>query len=279
MSGPIARRVPRWKRRAFLVPAGFLLLAACTYFTRSPPYEPPGIRAIGEPETGAHLFLQDCAWCHGARGEGTSRGPNLVGERNGPTLTDFELRTGRMPIQDPSEPLRRREPQYPPEKIEQIVDYVSSLGAQGPDIPHPNPASGDLARGQMLYQDNCAACHSTTGIGGTLTVGAPRDTAGRVARRTDNRVPGLGKSTAVEIAEAMLTGPGTMPVFGDETLSETDRNSVVRYVLYLQRASNRGGGDLGRVGPVAEGAVAWIVGLGALLALARWIGKSVHERG
>ena len=45
------------------------------------------------------------------------------------------------------------------------------------------------------------------------------------------------------------------------------------------RTQNRGGAtDLGRVGPVAEGAVAWIVGLGLLMFLARWIGRTVHEK-
>jgi ubiquinol-cytochrome c reductase cytochrome c subunit len=184
-----------------------------------------------------------------------------------------------MPIADPKERVEPREPKYSPATIKKIVDYISTFNAPGPAIPRPDPAAGDLALGNTLYQANCAACHSATAVGGTLTQGIPQDILGEVDQPQANRAPGLLKSSAVEIAEAMLTGPGTMPVFGDETISAPDRNAIVRYILYLQTASDRGGGNLGRVGPVAEGAIAWIVGLGALLILARWLGKSVRQRG
>jgi ubiquinol-cytochrome c reductase cytochrome c subunit len=39
----------------------------------------------------------------------------------------------------------------------------------------------------------------------------------------------------------------------------------------------RGGGNLGGLGPVTEGAVAWIVGLGILLLFTRWIGTRVGD--
>ena len=70
-----------------------------------------------------------------------------------------------------------------------------------------------------------------------------------------------------------------MPVFGKNTFTDQQVDSIIRYLLYIRTGQNRGGADLGRVGPVAEGAVAWIVGLGALLVLARWIGKSVRQHG
>jgi hypothetical protein len=35
--------------------------------------------------------------------------------------------------------------------------------------------------------------------------------------------------------------------------------------------------DIGKIGPVAEGAVAWIVGLAALLLLCRWIGSGAER--
>ena len=70
-----------------------------------------------------------------------------------------------------------------------------------------------------------------------------------------------------------------MPAFGPKTFTDAQVDSIIRYVLYIRSGQNRGGADLGRVGPVAEGAVAWIVGLGALLVFARWIGKSVRQHG
>jgi ubiquinol-cytochrome c reductase cytochrome c subunit len=239
-------------------------------------YAPPGILAVGQPVTGQEWFQRDCAWCHGNAGQGTPRGPDLIGDRNGGAMTDFMLRTGRMPLQDATDIVKEGAPAYPPAVIEKIVAYVVSLGGKGPDIPVVDTAAGALPEGEELFQANCAACHSATGIGGTLTAGQG-DTP--TLNRSGNQVPGLQRSTPTEIAEAMRAGPGTMPVFGKDTFSDQEVNSIIRYVLFIRSGQNRGGADLGRVGPVSEGAVAWIVGLGALLVFARWIGKSVRQHG
>jgi ubiquinol-cytochrome c reductase cytochrome c subunit len=68
-----------------------------------------------------------------------------------------------------------------------------------------------------------------------------------------------------------------MPVFGPELITDGDVNSVVRYVLYLQKPRDAGGFPAGHVGPVAEGAVGWFVGLGALILFIRWVGTKVGE--
>jgi hypothetical protein len=53
-------------------------------------------------------------------------------------------------------------------------------------------------------------------------------------------------------------------VFGQ--LSQSDVNSIARYVESLRtRPDNRGGAPIGGKGPVPEGFVAWVVGLGLLV--------------
>jgi ubiquinol-cytochrome c reductase cytochrome c subunit len=126
-----------------------------------------------------------------------------------------------------------------------------------------------IGHGGELYLENCAACHSTTGVGGSMTQGR---FPGPVRRETSAVAPGLASATPVEIAEAIRTGPGAMPVFGKGVLNDSDVDAIVTYVRYIQRPSDRGGSSIGRIGPVAEGAVGWIVGLGLLLVLSRWIG-------
>jgi ubiquinol-cytochrome c reductase cytochrome c subunit len=261
-------------RRLAFVP--LIALAACGWFgghTRR--YEPPGIQAIAQPVTGKEWFQRDCAFCHGNTGQGTSRGPNLASDEMAKALTDFMLRTGRMPIADPRDVVRRSSPVYPPDVIAKIVAYVGTFNPLGAGLPAPNVAAGDLSHGQVLFQANCAACHSATGIGGTLAEGKAVSAS---ENRTGFQIPSLLTSTPLEIAEAMRGGPGTMPVFPNTTFTDHDVDSIARYILYM-RAQNRGGAtDLGRVGPVAEGAVGWIVGLGLLLLFARWIGRTVHEK-
>ena len=61
-----------------------------------------------------------------------------------------------------------------------------------------------------------------------------------------------------------------MPVFGPGTFTQ-QVNSIVRYVEYLKQPQDPGGLSLSLVGPITEGLVAILVGLGALMLITRWI--------
>jgi ubiquinol-cytochrome c reductase cytochrome c subunit len=210
------------------------------------------------------VYRADCAYCHGVTGEGTNLGPPLAGV--GEASADFMLRTGRMPIDDSEQYPQRGEPAYDEDQIQEMVEYIGALDP-GPPIPQVDLAAGDLVEGEQLYIDNCAACHATTGIGGALT---------------DKAVaPSLNASTPVEIAEAVRVGgngrEGSMPVFGPATIDQEGLDSIVRYVVYLQHPEDRGGAGLGHLGPIAEGFVAWLIGLGLLILIILWIGDSAEE--
>ena len=218
----------------------------------------PGAAQDLETTTAPDLYLADCAWCHGNTGGGTANGPSLVGV--GAASADFYLRTGRMPIDDPDEIVKRGPTIYSEDEIGELVAYIGALGP-GPEIPETG--GGDAAQGNELYIDNCAACHSTSGIGAALT-------SGLVA-------PDLFESSPVEVAEAIRIGPGTMPVFGEETFDAQQVEDIVAYVSYIQEPQDPGGAPLGHVGPITEGAVGWLVGAGLLLLIIRWIGTKADE--
>jgi ubiquinol-cytochrome c reductase cytochrome c subunit len=270
------------KYRALLLPALVLALlfgGGCSYFQgQAAPYRPAGGIVSSGPANGMQLYQRDCAWCHGNRGQGTANGPTLVG--GGPALTDFMLSTGRMPVTSPSQKdALHRDPAYSPQDIAAIVAFVNSFGPGGPDIPVVDPARGKLSEGLNLYQANCAACHSTTGEGGALATGKPGVVNGYVLTTKGLVAPPLLKATATQVAEAMRTGPPGMPVFGPSTFPDDQVNSIARYVIALQRAKSPGGFALGRIGPVAEGAVGWLVGLAILVLLTRWIGTGLPKPG
>lgn len=253
-------------------------LAACSYVGgRTEPFRQPAREEPGGLSRGRDLYMRDCAWCHGSEAEGTIRGPDLVGGTNGEAFTHFMLTTGRMPINEPTDPVTRRDSVYTEGEIEDIVEFAASLGGEGPTIPDVDPGVGDLSLGFGLYQENCAACHSTTGIGGALTTGRAGALEGELAERSGIIAPAIEDASPTEIAEAMAVGPGTMPVFSDETFEDGEVDAIVRYVVYLQDPDDRGGADLGGVGPVTEGAIALAVGLGALLLLIRWTGTTRRE--
>lgn len=207
-------------------------------------------------EGGRQLFQVACTTCHGGAGEGVAdRGPSLIGV--GAASADFYLSTGRMPLDRPRAQAERKRVAYPPAQIRQLVAYVSSLGP-GPATPTINAGSGNLADGNRLYANNCAPCHSSAAAGGAL---------GHAVY-----APALNRATSVQVAEAVRIGPGAMPVFGPDTLDDEQVASVVRYVRYLREPDDRGGFGLGHLGPIPEGFVAWVAGLGAMLVAVRWIG-------
>ena len=134
--------------------------------------------------------------------------------------------------------------------------FVAQLTGGGPPIPHV-AAGGDAAAGGVQYRLNCAACHSWAGTGGALE---------------DREAPNLFDATPTQIAEAVRTGPDAMPRFGAAALTPTQLNDVVAYIQRLDHPDDRGGSPLWHAGPLAEGAVAIILGLGALLVATRLIG-------
>jgi ubiquinol-cytochrome c reductase cytochrome c subunit len=207
-------------------------------------------------EVGRVLFEERCAGCHGSGGEGTAQGPPIVGL--GPAVYDFQLSTGRMPLADPEMQPVRKPPAFGPEEIDALVSFLTSLGPGGIPIPRVDPEAGDLSDGQRLYQLNCAACHGVSGNGGAVG---------------DQVAPGLHAATATQVAEAVRIGPGTMPVFGPETVPDEDLASLARYVRYLEDPNDEGGAGLGHAGPTIEGFVALLVGLGTIVAITRWIGE------
>jgi ubiquinol-cytochrome c reductase cytochrome c subunit len=223
------------------------------------------------------LYQRDCAICHGAAGDGTRLGPSL---RNaGRAALHYYVSTGRMPLLKtartdsrgrPRVPApghfavdadmrpQRRTPPYTPRQIRELVDYASALTGPGPDVTGVDLGAGNVPRGGELFRLNCAACHSWAGEGGALL---------------HREAPSLARSTALQAAEAVRVGPGEMPAFGAAALDDQQLADVVAYVEELQHARDPGGSALWHLGPVAEGAVALIIGMGAIVTFLRWIGE------
>jgi ubiquinol-cytochrome c reductase cytochrome c subunit len=73
------------------------------------------------------------------------------------------------------------------------------------------------------------------------------------------------------IYEAMVTGPQSMPVFSDKTITPEEKMSIIKWIKAAEAEPNLGGAPLGRVGPVTEGLLAWTLGLGVLIGVAVWL--------
>jgi ubiquinol-cytochrome c reductase cytochrome c subunit len=210
--------------------------------------------------SGHALFESSCASCHGMGAQGIrGRGPSLRGV--GALAADFYLQTGRMPLPSPQAQPLRTSPAFPPSQIRALIAYVASFG--GPPVPVVYPRQGSLSEGQRLFGLDCAGCHTIQGQGGIVT--------GAIA-------PSLNQATPTQVAQAIRVGPYVMPRFGPGELSARQIDSIARYVKSIQHPEDRGGWGIGRIGPIPEGMVAWLLAAAALLLIARLLGERTSEQ-
>ena len=208
-------------------------------------------------DSGEKLFLSNCATCHGTNGEGSVNGPGLIGV--GAAAVDFQVGTGRMPLQMSGPQAQVKKGQFSQEEIDQMAAYVASLGP-GPAAPEEqylDASAGDAAAGGGLFRTNCAMCHNVVGAGGALTRG--------------KYAPNLSEVSEKHLYEAMLTGPQNMPIFNDANLSPEQKQDIIAYVREVSEQPSPGGFKLGSLGPVAEGLFIWFFGLAAVVGITLWL--------
>jgi len=208
-------------------------------------------------DRGRQIFAQTCSSCHGLDAQGTSSAPSLIGV--GAAAVYFQVSTGRMPLKENDAEAPRKPPVLSYQQTLDVAAYIQSLGG-GPTIPSPEQVStegADTGLGQELFTENCSQCHNFVGAGGALTYG--------------KYAPPLTQSTPTQIYTAMQTGPEAMPVFNDTTITPSEKRDIIAYITQTRSEPNPGGFSLGRIGPVTEGLVGWIGGIGGLILVAMWI--------
>jgi ubiquinol-cytochrome c reductase cytochrome c subunit len=208
-------------------------------------------------QPGPVLYEEYCSACHGTNGLGTTRAPSLKGV--GEAAVDFELTTGRMPKKGAASKEAPYRGVLPAAAISTLDQYITALVATGgPAIPRVNAAAGDVADGQELFAEDCAACHGIGGSGGILF---------------DRPIPQVTEATPTQVGEAIRVGPAEMPVFGPAEISRQQVDDIAAYIDSLKHPADEGGNGLSHVGPVAEGAIGWLVAMVGLIMVTRVIGK------
>ncbi|GAA3451044.1 cytochrome bc1 complex diheme cytochrome c subunit [Dactylosporangium matsuzakiense] len=280
---PLARLVPGGARAARgklrrRIEAAVRLIAALTIVGGLYSAYAPGVgRAEDVPalsdaaKRGKEIYETSCITCHGTNAQGVQgRGPSLIGV--GSAAVEFQVNTGRMPLARQEAQAQRKDPQFTEQQAADLGAYIQELGG-GPVLPGADSLNADvkkaqadpkvLAHGGELYRVNCSSCHAFSTGGGALSSG--------------KYAPTLQHSSNRDIYGAMLTGPQNMPVFGNNQLSPDDKAAIIAYIQNLNQnpASDPGGWNIGRYGPVPEGLVIFLVGIAALVFATLWIaGKS-----
>jgi ubiquinol-cytochrome c reductase cytochrome c subunit len=220
-----------------------------------------GVSAAQQAAQGQQLYEVSCITCHGANLQGVKdRGPALNGV--GGAAAYFQVSTGRMPATGQGANESRKTAKFTDAQAQALAAYVQSIGG-GPALPAGALENmQDLAEGGELFRLNCASCHGTTFKGAPLS-------AGKTA-------PSLNAATALQMYTAMLSGPESMPVFGDNQITPEQKKAIIAYVETIKASNDPGGSGIDRIGPVSEAIVLWVVGVGGLMIAILWIGAKVQ---
>jgi ubiquinol-cytochrome c reductase cytochrome c subunit len=225
----------------------------------------PGAQAAGDTggsqsaaeANGEAIYNRTCITCHGDHLQGVDqRGPSLIGV--GSAAVYFQVHTGRMPLARQGAEAVAKPPVLTDKEINDLMAYVQAHGG-GPTLPSGDLRDGDLAEGGELFRLNCASCHNFVGEGGALSSG--------------KAAPDLLNANDLTIYSAMLSGPENMPVFGDNQLTPSQKRAIINYIQTVKTEANPGGAGIGRIGPVSEGLVIWVVGIGILMFGIFWMGS------
>ncbi|MGH3796344.1 MAG: cytochrome bc1 complex diheme cytochrome c subunit [Pseudonocardiaceae bacterium] len=206
---------------------------------------------------GEQLYNNACITCHGANLQGVpDRGPSLIGV--GQAAVYFQVSTGRMPATRQEAQIAEKPVKFNPEQVDALGAFVQANGG-GPTVPKGDLSGGDPARGGDMFRLNCASCHQFTGHGIALS-------SGKFA-------PAIRNVNDQQVYAAMLTGPQSMPKFSDRQLTPQEKQDIIAYIKSVTGQHNDPGGyAIGGYGPISEGAIAWIVGISALVAITLWVG-------
>jgi cytochrome c oxidase cbb3-type subunit 2 len=207
-------------------------------------------------ERGREVFVDHCAGCHGARGDGAGRAATFLSPLprdftagvfkfrstpSGSLPTDGDLfRTVTRGVRWTAMPTWHEVPDK--ERIA-VVAYLKTLSTRWKEdavepplaLPAPPRATPELlARGKALYaQAKCAECHGEGGRGDGPSAESLQDDFQRPIHPTDfTRGQLKGGGSVSDVYRALTTGlDGTpMPSFAD-AMSDDERWAIAYYVL------------------------------------------------
>ena len=262
---------------------GAMILTATVSMAAQAP-APPGQRDLDPAlvRTGAGLFRERCAECHGADGKGVA-GHDLTQLWASGATDERVFQIIRMGVPNTLMPSSAA----PDDELRALVTYLRSLNGTA---AASGTARGNPDNGERIFWASCGSCHAVKGRGGVLgpdfsRVGQSPEALSQAIRepnastaggfqamtlitRDGQRVRGTRKSEDAlsiqimdtterlrgflksSLREVVKEPASLMPAFGPETLTDADLNDVVAFLNTLRPP----GGGRGRGGGGGRGA-------------------------
>lgn len=140
-------------------------------------------------------------------------GRNLHAAASGPMGEVVSISTSKMTTAD----------------LRAMAIYLKQRGEAGPAVPAPVAATqATMVAGQVVYADNCSACHKRDGSGVEMMFPRLADTPSVRQNDPATTIRVIVTGTQAVATPAAVTGP-SMPSFG-RRLSDTDIANVVTYI-------------------------------------------------
>lgn len=140
------------------------LVAYLRSWEQKPPVElPPEVAAPAAARTGAEVYADVCAQCHGPKGEG-GIGPALSDPKFQSETTDQDI-FNTISKGHKSTPMIAWGDVLTSDQIQQLVEFIRQLKQGSPPTPTPAPAGPVSFTKDVLplLQAKCAVCHGNLG--------------------------------------------------------------------------------------------------------------------
>lgn len=185
--------------------------------------------AMGAPD-GEHLYGENCAACHGDKGDGGVGVPLALPAFLESVDDDFLRRTIRMGRPGRVMPAFTK---LSDAQISAIVRYIRGWSGKPAPVFSNQPVKGDRQKGKILYATHCAACHGANGGGGTgtgVTFSRKRDLP--IIAPALNNSGFLTAASDSMIRHTLQFGRESTPMrsFLAQGLTQTDIDNLVSYV-------------------------------------------------
>ena len=185
--------------------------------------------------SGAILYGQHCASCHGHNGKGGMGVPLALDSFQGSVSDDYLKKTIRFGRPGRVMPgfIHLSDAQ-----IKAIVKHVRSFSSATPLQDSGLIVSGNPARGKDLYAQRCASCHGANGEGGKgtgVTFSRPRDLP--IIAPGLNNSGFLSSASDSLIKSTLMNGREGTPMqsFLKQGMTEQDINDVVSYIRSFEK--------------------------------------------
>lgn len=192
-------------------------------------------RTIWANETGARLYEDNCAVCHGSDGKGGVGVPLALPDFQYTVSDQYLQRTIRHGRPGRVMPAFKNLSEA---QIQAIIHHLRSWAPGKPVSFSDISVMGDSKKGRALYMKNCARCHGQNGEGGKgtgVTFSRPRDLP-IIPPALNNRGFLYAASDQMIKATLMNGREGTpMPSFIKQGLSEQDIDDIVSYVRSFEK--------------------------------------------